>query len=225
MSDRLSRKSCRSNARPNHAIQPTGICGGGIRPESKVSHAAYPGRLIAIGRRFYIMRQEAFVPLADRYLMVASRLSPQSVERLDLVTVPEAVRRCGERLGEKAAGTVWRYLQRPRHPEAIHLVVIAAYADLPLGKEYDILFRLRPPHDPEPTRAVLCHVVNWGLPWHEVSHGHHQICVFEFPEGVPSLIQDLHVETDDGRSVPRLGLCSRASWEYIVGTKLQGGRA
>ena len=40
--------SVQRGERANQAMQPTGICGGGIVPESKVGRAAYPGRLIAV---------------------------------------------------------------------------------------------------------------------------------------------------------------------------------
>jgi hypothetical protein len=107
---------------------------------------------------------------------------------------------------------------QPQHTEL--LFVGFAYADLPLGKQFDIVF----PRD-QPQKGVRCEcrivaaTQQWGKPLSEVPHGWKTICMVEFPQGVPELVRELPVVDGWHKNARWVCVCDAATWACLKGGK------
>src|SRR5581483_5110290 len=76
--------------------------------------------------------------------------------------------------------------------KSIPLFVSYAYADLPLGKEFTRVF---PPKAPAQAVETLAKVIavtqQFNKPFDEIPHGWKTITLFEFPRGIPELVDQL----------------------------------
>lgn len=77
-------------------------------------------------------------------------------------------------------------------PSGRVLFLTFTYADLPLGKEFSFTFPRDCPLDAVATRAVLTAVTQQFFePWDALPHGWKTICLVEFPDGVPEIVDQL----------------------------------
>ncbi|MEO0531974.1 MAG: hypothetical protein AAF266_15585 [Planctomycetota bacterium] len=143
----------------------------------------------------------------DRYLMVAERLSigrwATSCDRVRSHTASlPASKRCSRFFVNSL-----RLIDEELPPTCIPFVVLFAYADIPAGTEWDAVFDPLNAEADESTRATL----KFGIFWEraattDLAHGHHQIAVIDFPNGVPSLLDSLPVDADR-LDYDYIGLC------------------
>lgn len=140
------------------------------------------------------MLNEDRVPIKDRRLIVEGVASKNVLERA--------------RVGLPAA---W-----PRTARC--LLLSYSYADLPLGKTFQFVFRDRHPTEFEETLALLQAVTQqFGEPFDSIPHGWKTICVVDFPQGVPRLIERLPVVEAWGESREPVALCGRDTIEALLG--------
>jgi hypothetical protein len=84
-------------------------------------------------------------------------------------------------------------------PTAKVFFVSYAYAEIPVGRVFDVAFPFGHPENAEPTRAVVHAVTQeWGKPFAEIPHGWKTICVIDFPDGEPSAVRHLATRDDWG---------------------------
>lgn len=160
------------------------------------------------------MRNEDSVPLAGRYLMLASRVFARRFEH------------------EKKAALEWCLdnAQRLTPDDVIALRVLqatgisgstlafvqyAAYADIPQERTYSATFSLATPAIGSSTRAVLRVAIFFRrLPQLTLEHGHHHFVVFDFPDRVPDVIETMRVDVfDGGVTAAPVALCDWATWD------------
>jgi hypothetical protein len=141
---------------------------------------------------------ESDTPIEQRYLWFDGKLSPKVLKAI--------------RFG----------LPGDIPPRSAILFVGFSYASLPIGKCFDVVFPKDRPglgvKCPSRIRAVT---QQWGKPFDHVPHGWKTICIVEFPDGVPSLIECL--PSIDAWYENRYGVCvcDENTWEQL---KLRGGR-
>ena len=157
------------------------------------------------------MRPEEDVPIIERYLSVEGHLSAQTRESLQK-GLPEQL----------SVNTRICFMS-------------FSYADLSLPKEFDVLFRynydetivrrgeqitsvFQPKHLATATFTrikIVAVTQQFAIAWQDVSHGWKTVCVLEFPDGVPPLIDEL--PTVDGwyQSREAVALCSHGTLQAI----------
>ena len=153
------------------------------------------------------MRTETSVDPVDRYLSLAARLT----ERRFLEIKTSAIAWCSENMSRlnpsnAAALDVLRTISLNQN--LIALVIAHCYADIPKGRIYSAIFD-RSSMEIEETYSELILGIFWQrLPTEGLEHGHHQVVLFEFPKGVPSLLQRLPLcDGTQVSTVPNIGMC------------------
>lgn len=132
------------------------------------------------------MRTEEATPVPERFLWMEGRVS-------------------GAALALVARGL-------PRAVAPTHRVCFVgfSYADLPVPKEFDVLFDLgRPARCWTATSRIVAVTQQFGEPWREIPHGWKTICVVEFPDGVPECVDRMPVVDRWGTAALRIGMCDR----------------
>ncbi|CAE6837662.1 hypothetical protein LMG22931_07109 [Paraburkholderia nemoris] len=139
------------------------------------------------------MRQESDVPVDERVLVVEGRASPDV-----LFHVQKALPK-----------------ERPANCEV--LLVSFAYADIPIGRTFDIAFPTRAPKSETRTRFVIRAVTQqYAKPFDEIPHGWKTICLVEFPEGIPGVIASMPEVNGWYENRQTLSLCDEETWRLIV---------
>ena len=107
-------------------------------------------------------------------------------------------------------------------PRSVVLFVGFSYATLPIGKCFDVVFPMG-----QPALGVKCrsriHAVTqqWAKPFDQVPHGWKTICVVEFPDGVPPLVESLPSIDAWYQNEDRVCVCDEVTWERL---KVSGRR-
>ncbi len=157
------------------------------------------------------MLSENNVPVAERYLIVEGHLTTTAMKLLS------------------------KGLPSQLSSNNRICFVSYAYADLPIPKEFDTLFRfnrnetvVRWGEDADivfqPYRLasatftcirIVAVTQQFAHKWQEVSHGWKTVCVLEFPDGVPSIVDELPTVDAWFESREFIALCSRATLQAI----------
>lgn len=96
------------------------------------------------------------------------------------------------KFSEAQVAEILELIDRPLSVDEYPLTVIYAYADIPQGFEWDLAFNDENLEEVESTQAIFqFSVILKSLVVNELSHGWHQTAVIRFPQGLPSLIQQL----------------------------------
>ncbi len=158
------------------------------------------------------MRSEEAVPLYHRYLSVEGHLSSKT-RRLIRAGLPEDL---------------------PQNSRVCFLAY--SYADLPLPKEFDCVFHyhrdetkvrhadeleilFRPKHLATVASArvrILAVTQQSGEELEDIPDGEKTIAVLEFPDGVPSIIDELPTVNEWGESSEAVALCSQETLQAIL---------
>jgi hypothetical protein len=136
------------------------------------------------------MREEANVPIAERWLLLEGAASPKALEAVR-AGLPES----------------W--------PDTVRCIFVSyAFADLPLGKRFDFVFPRGKPAAREPTIAIIHAVTQqFAKPFDEIPHGWKTICLIDFPGGPPRLIEQLRTADSWFETNEPVGLCGRETME------------
>jgi hypothetical protein len=138
------------------------------------------------------MRSEPETPLRERYLWMEGILSA------------------------KARGAIRQGLSDPVPPNSEIVFVGFSYADLPLGKEFEIIFpRNRPDLGLSCRSRIVAATQQWGKPFHEIPHGFKTIAVIQFPDEIPQLVRELPTVSSWYESNDWVCLCNRDTWECL----------
>jgi len=167
---------------------------------------------VFIGKGFERMQSEEAVPLYQRWMNVEGHLSSRA-KRLVHKGLPASL---------------------PQNSRVCFLSY--AYADLQFPKEFDRMFRyhrdemvVRQSEEsdvafrPRQLATVLTTCVRiiagtqqYSLPLEEIPDGWKTICVLEFPEGVPAMIDELPTVNGWGESREAVALCSQKTFQEIL---------
>ena len=145
------------------------------------------------------MRTEEQTPIEQRFLWIEGKVSPSSVEAIKSGLPTE----------------------KPANTEI--LFIGYAYADLPMGKSFHVIY---PRSNPD--AGILCEsriiavTQQWGKPEIGIPHGWKTICFVEFPQGVPDIIETLPTIDAWGEGKDYICLCDEDTWKAIK--KLKPGR-
>jgi hypothetical protein len=138
------------------------------------------------------MRSETNVPTLERYLWFEGKASPRATE--------------------KVKGGLPADL--PPHTEL--LFVGFAYADLPLGRRFSVVFpRDRPQYGVRCECRIIAATQQWGKPLSEVPDGWKTICMVQFPDGIPELVRQLPVVDDWYQNKNWVCVCDETTWECL----------
>jgi hypothetical protein len=138
------------------------------------------------------MRSEENTPLGDRYLAIEGRASARA---LDLV-----------KPGLPALFPV----------NATVLFITFAYADLPLGKSFDVVFPRYKPQDGILCKSRIIAATQEVIrPFTEIPHGWKTISLVEFPEGIPEFIRNLPAVDAWYQNRDWVCICRRETWDFL----------
>ncbi len=139
------------------------------------------------------MLAEEDVPASDQRLLIEGRVSART-----LAAVREGLPR------------VWPSTARC-------LFVSYAYADLPLGKRFDVVFPHGHPERAEATVTTMVAVTQqFAKPFDAVPHGWKTICLMDFPEGEPAVMAGLPTVDAWGESKTCICLCTREAARALL---------
>lgn len=160
------------------------------------------------------MRTENQVAVGSRYLMLATRMSPQRFE----IEKSAALDWCSahsDRLGASNEAALADLRTFELGENSCAFILHSCYADIPAGRSYNAVFKLADAKIGGHTLARLRFAIfRRCLPMQSLEDGHHHLAVFDFPEGIPQLVLSLPVDLfDGGISHPTLGLCDAPTWE------------
>ena len=147
------------------------------------------------------MRSEDHTPVEERYLWFEGKVSQRAMA---------AVRRL-EAPGQPA-------LPATSPPDSEILFVGFAYADLPVGKEFDFVFPKGEPQKGESCRSkIIAATQQFSKPMEEVPHGWKTICLVHFPAGIPPLVKDLPVVDSWYEGQEWVCVCGTLTWQHLTG--------
>ena len=136
---------------------------------------------------------EKRVPLEDRVLVADGQLADHVLEKL--------------RSGLPAT---WPVTTRC-------LLLRYAYADLPLGKRFDVVFPRSAPEQVVRAPSVIVAVTQqFGKPFDSIPHGWNTVTLVDFPSGVPPLIDRMPRVDQFAQSPLCVGLATEETWQAII---------
>jgi hypothetical protein len=92
-----------------------------------------------------------------------------------------------------------------------------AYADMPIGRTFDIAFPTGAPQSLTRTRCEVVAVTQqYAKPFDELPHGWKTICVVKFEEGIPDIIASLPVVNGWYENRYTVSLCDADVWQLIA---------
>lgn len=148
------------------------------------------------------MRTIDETPRRERYLMVAERVS-SDVWR----SVCEGVHHHLAKTNTGCVADMMRLIDSKLSPTSHPFVVLFSYADIPAGTAWNIAFDPTNRSSVEPTTAVLQFAIVWQRTAQTaLEHGHHQIAMIDFPNGVPALLASLPIDANQ-QTYSYIGLC------------------
>jgi hypothetical protein len=169
---------------------------------------------------FDALHQESSVPLAERFLMLEGQFARSYIDKQIHQRMSAARAEYFERLPPDwhEAMAAYQSLQLPRTSR--YVAVSFAYAQLPVGKTFDMLFPARRPEEAIRSQIVLTAVINQyvPLPMPFLEAGHRSICLFDFPAGVPAIIQTLPTVGQMIQQSPtkNVWVSSTETWQCLI---------
>jgi hypothetical protein len=174
--------------------------------------------------------QEENIPLVERVFVLEGRISKPTIERIK-VKFPSTLERRKNALDEQSfralSDALNSYLALSESETQVYAAASFAYADISVGKLFDVVFPANRVEIGVRCRSILKAVIAEWIPlvMDEVSCGHRSICLFDFPEGVPSMISEM-VEVEQfmqtGLEEFRY-LCNEPTWQALL--ERDGARA
>ena len=110
------------------------------------------------------------------------------------------------------------FMNWTRQENEIAVLTLYAYADIPLPRQYDLIFQIGQPDnyviiDYTITQAVI----NGWTTVDQLDHGHKHIAIVQFPEGIPSIIDLLppFSTKQAAQKGNQLGFCTTTDFAFI----------
>jgi hypothetical protein len=178
-------------------VEPATLCVAAATIVRVRVHGGEPGSVRPLREN---LRSEDHTPIEERYLWFEGKVSPRAmaaVRRLEAPTRPA--------------------LPATSPPDSEFFFVGFSYADLPVGKEFDVVYPKGKPERGELCRSEIVAVTQqFSKPMSEVPHGWKTICLVRFPAGIPSIVRDLPVVDGWYQHEDCVCVCSRLTWEHLT---------
>ncbi|MBX2925161.1 MAG: hypothetical protein KF746_23370 [Chitinophagaceae bacterium] len=159
------------------------------------------------------MQTEEQCKPSERYLFAEEYFSDKSIS----IWQKECVKRCKK----KPKGIAYeKYINWVRQNKEIAVFTLYAYADFSIPKKFDIIFQTDNPDNFIKTEYKLTQSIHeaW-FPLDFVDHGHKHLCVFQFDEDVPEMLNLLHKDQGQFSTSPKgqtkLGFCNTSDFDEI----------
>lgn len=137
------------------------------------------------------MRSIESVPAHERFLMVPCRISPQRWQN-EVDKTSSFLRSSAAAYSEQERQHMLSLIEQPLTSAELPLVVVHGYADTPEQMSWDWVFAISDTGRAAPTLAIhKFSMILQRLVIRSISHGWHQSVVIHFPNGIPSLLQNL----------------------------------
>ena len=164
------------------------------------------------------MRSEDETPIYQRFFMIMGRLAPSLIKELDDHVVPDGIRRLRERgpLDPAVEARLHAYVQRDRSRD-VAFYTSYAYADIPLGRKYPVIWNKNDPSDCLAVDCELEHALFKGwFPVDAIGHGHPHILFLRFTGDTPNCIPVLSHWAGPGALDWEYGLSDSAIPELLA---------
>jgi hypothetical protein len=146
------------------------------------------------------MRSESDTRIEERYLSFVGRPSERVMRSIRQTASPDQPALPGE-----------------YPPNSEVLLVDFSYADLPLGKTFDLVFPKGRPDNAEACRSQIVAVTQqFSKPFPEVPHGWRTVCLVRFHPSVPELVLGLPVVESWSENSQGVCVCTRDTWEHLL---------
>jgi len=139
------------------------------------------------------MRPESDVPMHERMLIVEGRASLAVLAQVG-AGLPE---------------------EKPSNCEV--LFISFAYADIPIGRTFSIVF---PTRAPQSALRIKCEILavtqQFAKPFDEIPHGWKTICLMKFDDGIPDIVATLPTVNGWYENRDTVSLCDEDTWRLNV---------
>ncbi len=168
----------------------------------------------------YSSHKEENVEIKHRVFILEGKLREKIVSTIKS-KMPDNLIKQGKRLQRNFFQLVSQlaesYLTLPITTTQEHFLVSFAYADIFIGKTFEIAFPRNKPKEGVKCKAIIQAILQEHLviPVDCVSCGHRSICLINFPEGIPTIISQMKQVTGfmQDNLEDEIFLCSKDTWE------------
>ena len=113
-----------------------------------------------------------------------------------------------------------KFVNWEKSDKEIALFTLYAYADFKIPKLFNCIFELNNPDNVIFTNFHLTQSIYEGwYPINNIEDGHKHLCVFDFEDEIPQIINMLHIGKGKFSDVPKdavtLGICNQSDFEEI----------
>lgn len=152
------------------------------------------------------MRSEEDCEQGERYLFSDELFSDNAIELIK--------KRVKKRLQPEHKGELYnKFINWNRKPDEIALFTYYSYADFKVPKQFNCLFNTNNPYEFIKTEFTLTQCLYEGFaPSNMIDHGHKHICILEFKNKIPEIVNELHITEGDHFTYPdnkfMIGICN-----------------
>ena len=167
----------------------------------------------------YSSYAEENVEIKNRIFMLEGKL-PKKLVSIIKSKMPNNLVKQEKRLErnffQSVSKSAERYLTLPITATQEHFFVSFAYADIFIGKTFEVAFVRSKPKEGVKCKAIMQAILHEHLviPVDYVGHGHRSICLINFPNGFPSIISQMKQVGGFMQVNPNdeVFLCSQETW-------------
>jgi hypothetical protein len=129
----------------------------------------------------------------EEVVRLEGRIARSTIEQRVLQPLPTTLQHYAARLDPAWQHAITTFQQLELRDTFVYVVASFAYAQLPLGTTFEMVFPIKHPQAGVQSQSRLVAVIAaWvPLPMLFVDAGQRSICLFDFPHGIPHIIQEL----------------------------------
>ena len=157
------------------------------------------------------MKSEIQTNPSARYLLCSHSVSDKMLDKVKDQVKTFMVSKQKDELYSK-------FINWQKKNNEIAVLTLYAFADIPLPKQFDIVFQIDNPQNyTEINYSVTQGIFNGYISINELSQGHKHILILEFKDAVPDIFKILSDfdETKPYTNHKELGFCTKADFEFI----------
>ena len=164
-------------------------------------------------------RQEQSVPFDGRVFILNGRVDPSTIARRVSAKLPATLERYAHRMDADWRRAVLKFQELRLKETFVYFAASFAYADLPVGKTFEVVFPLSTPEAMVRSDSeIVAAIHEWvPLPIPFIDAGHRSICLLNFPDGIPAIVRELPL-TDNigGHRQSGIIVSSEEAWRAFV---------
>lgn len=157
------------------------------------------------------MRSEKEIPIENHCLMILGKLSNALIRQIE-EGIPQWMERMQGKMGPSALAAKDRFNSRDKADDRA-FYTLYAYADIPLGRRYDCLFRKDGRPESVSVDCTIEHIIfeSW-FPVGKLEKGHKHVVFLSFDSAIPECIPTFECWEDVGQNDWLYGLCDQATY-------------